>query len=131
MANGIAQASLEAAVAFAKQRKTFGKPIAQHQAIAFYLAEMATKLEAARCLTYRAASLNDAGLPYGKEAAMSKYYAAEVAVWCADRCIQIHGGYGYTKSFPAERYLREAKLCEIGEGTSEIQKIVISKFVID
>jgi butyryl-CoA dehydrogenase len=131
MANGIAQASLEAAVAFAKQRKTFGKPIAQHQAIAFYLAEMATKLEAARCLTYRAASLSDAGLPYGKEAAMSKYYAAEVAVWCADRCIQIHGGYGYTKSFPAERYLREAKLCEIGEGTSEIQKIVISKFVID
>jgi butyryl-CoA dehydrogenase len=130
MANGIAQASLEAAVDFAKQRKTFGKPIAQHQVIAFYLAEMATKLEAARCLTYRAASLKDAGLPCGKEAAMSKYYASEVAFWCADRCVQIHGGYGYTKDFPAERYLREAKLCEIGEGTSEIQKIVIGKFVI-
>lgn len=130
MANGIAQASLEAAVEFAKQRKTFGKPIAAHQAISFYLAEMATKLEAARCLTYRAASLNDAGLPFGKEAAMAKYYCAEVAVWCADKCIQIHGGYGYTKNFPAERYLREAKLCEIGEGTSEIQKLVISRFVV-
>lgn len=130
MANGLAQASLDAAVAFAKQRKTFGKPIAAHQVIAFYLAEMGSKLEAARCLTYRAASLNDAGLPFGKEAAMAKYYTGEVAVWCADRCIQIHGGYGYTTDFPAERYLREAKLCEIGEGTSEIQKMVISRYVI-
>lgn len=130
MANGNSQAALDAAVAFAKQRKTFGKPIAAHQAISFYLAEMATKLEAARCLTYRAASLNDAGLPFGKEAAMAKYYCAEVSVWCADKCIQIHGGYGYTKNFPAERYLREAKLWEIGEGTSEIQKMVIGRYVV-
>ncbi len=129
MAIGIAQASLEAAIEFAKQRKTFGVPIIKHQAIAFYIAEMATKIEAARCLNYRAASLCDAGQPFSKEAAMAKYYAGEIAVWCADKAIQIHGGYGYTKNFPVERYWREAKLCEIGEGTSEIQKIVISRLV--
>ncbi|NPV30016.1 MAG: acyl-CoA dehydrogenase [Firmicutes bacterium] len=129
MGIGIAQASLEAAVEFAKQRKTFGVPIVKHQAIAFYLAEMATKIEAARSLNYRAASLCDAGQPFTKEAAMAKYFAGEIAVWCADRAIQIHGGYGYSKNFPVERYWREAKLCEIGEGTSEIQKIVISRLV--
>ncbi|HOV80247.1 MAG TPA: acyl-CoA dehydrogenase family protein [Bacillota bacterium] len=131
IANGIAQASLDAAVEYAKQRKTFGRPIAQHQQIAFYLAEMATRLEAARCLTYRAASLYDAGLRNGKEAAMAKYFAAETAVWCADRCIQIHGGYGYTKNFPAERFLRDARLLTIAEGTTEIQKMVISRYVIE
>lgn len=130
MANGISQACLDAAVPYAKQRVTFGKPIAEHQQIAFYIAEMATKLEAARSLTYCAASLRDDGKPFAKEAAMAKYYATEVAVWCTDRCMRIHGGYGYMKEYPIERYMREARLLLIADGTSEIQKIVISKLVI-
>ncbi|MDH7578800.1 MAG: acyl-CoA dehydrogenase [Bacillota bacterium] len=131
MALGIAQASLDASVEFSKQRKQFGRPIASFQAIAFYLAEMATKIEAARSLTYRAASLKDAGQPFGKEAAMAKYYASEVAMWCSTKAVQIHGGYGYTKNFPVERYMREAKLTEIGEGTSEVQKLVISRLLTE
>lgn len=130
MAIGIAQASLDASIEFSKQRKAFGKPICSFQAIAFYLAEMATKIEAARSLTYRAASLKDAGKPFTKEAAMAKYFASEVAMWCSTKAVQIHGGYGYTKNFPVERYMREAKLTEIGEGTTEIQKLVISRFLV-
>ncbi|HWR06243.1 acyl-CoA dehydrogenase family protein [Sporomusa sp.] len=130
MAIGLTQASLEAAVTYAKQRKTFGKPIAEHQQIAFYIAEMATKLEAARSLTYRAASLYDAGQPVGKESAMAKYYATEVAVWCTDKCMRIHGGYGYMKEYPIERYLREARLLIIADGTTEIQKVVVSRMVL-
>jgi len=131
MALGIAQASLDASIEFAKQRKQFGRPIGTFQAIGFYLAEMATKIEAARSLNYRAASLKDAGQPYSKEAAMSKFYAAEVAMWCTTKAVQIHGGYGYTKNFPVERYMREAKLTEIGEGTSEVNKMVISRLLTE
>ncbi len=130
MAVGIAQASLDASVEFSKQREAFGKPICSFQSIAFYLAEMATKIEAARSLTYRAASLKDAGKAFTKEAAMAKYFASEVAMWCSTKAVQIHGGYGYTKNFPVERYMREAKLTEIIEGTTEIQKMVISKLLI-
>lgn len=130
MATGIAQASLEASIEFSKQRKAFGKPICSFQAIAFYMAEMATKIEAVRSLTYHAASLRDAGKPYSKEAAMAKYLASDVAMWCSTMAVQIHGGYGYTKDFPVERYMREAKFTAIGEGTTEIQKLVISRYLL-
>lgn len=130
MANGLSQACLDAAIPYSKQRKTFGKPISEHQQIAFYIAEMATKLEAARSLTYHAASLRDAGKPFAKESAMAKYFATEVAVWCTDRAMRIHGGYGYMKEYPIERYMREARLLLIADGTTEIQKIVISKLAI-
>lgn len=129
LALGLAQASLDAAVPYALERKTFGKPIAEHQQIAFYVAEMATKLEAARSLTYHAAALCDAGKPVSKLAAMAKYYATETAVWCTDKSMRILGGYGYMKEYPVERYLREARLLLIADGTTEIQKIVISKLV--
>lgn len=123
---GIAQASLDASIAYAKERKAFGKPIASFQAIQFMIAEMATKIEAARGLVHRAAWMKDNHLPSTQLAAMAKYYAAETAMWCSNRAVQIHGGYGYTTNYPVERYMRDAKVTEIYEGTTEIQKIVIA-----
>ncbi|MCA9841883.1 MAG: acyl-CoA dehydrogenase [Cyanobacteria bacterium HKST-UBA03] len=130
MALGIAQGCLDKSILYAQQRKQFGKAISEFQAIQFMLADMAVEVEGARHLVYHAARLRDAGQPYGTEAAMAKLYASEIASRCANRAVQIHGGYGYTKDFPVERYLRDAKLCEIGEGTSEIQRIVISRALL-
>jgi alkylation response protein AidB-like acyl-CoA dehydrogenase len=130
LAVGLARGALEEARAYAKERKAFGKAIAEFQAIAFMLADMATEVSAARLLVHRAASLCDAGAPFAKEASMAKLYASEAAMRATSRAIQIHGGYGYTKDFPVERYYRDAKLCEIGEGTSEVQRIVISREIL-
>ncbi len=127
---GIAQGALDKALIYAKQRRQFNKPIADFQAIQFKLADMAMEIEAARLLVYNAARLKLAGLPFGKEAAMAKLFASEVAMRATSQAIQIHGGYGYTKDFPVERYMRDAKLCEIGEGTSEIQRTVIARSVL-
>lgn len=124
---GIAQGAYEAAVRYAKERHQFGKPIAEFQAIQFKLADMATQIEAARLLTLQAAALKDAGKKTTKQSAMAKLYASEVAVRVSEESVQIHGGYGYTKDYPAEKYWRDSKLCTIGEGTSEIQRIVIAK----
>lgn len=124
---GIAQGALDKALQYAKERKQFGKSLSEFQAIQFMLSNMATEIEAARLLVYNAARLKLAGHPFTKEASMAKLYASEVASRAANAAIQIHGGYGYTKDFPVERYLRDAKLCEIGEGTSEIQRIVIAR----
>ncbi|MBL9013598.1 MAG: acyl-CoA dehydrogenase [Myxococcales bacterium] len=123
---GIARAALEDALAYAQQRRTFGKPIAQHQAIQFKLADMATEVDAARLLTLRAAYLKDQKQPYGKEAAMAKLYASDIANKAAREAIQIFGGNGYVTEFPVERHFRDAKITEIYEGTSEIQRIVIA-----
>ena len=124
---GIAQGAYEAAVKYAKERQQFGKPIAEFQAIQFKLADMATQIECARLLTLQAAALKDAGRKVTQQSAMAKLYASEVAVRVAEESIQIHGGYGYTKDYPAEKYWRDSKLCTIGEGTSEIQRLVIAK----
>ncbi|MEJ7861209.1 MAG: acyl-CoA dehydrogenase family protein [Pyrinomonadaceae bacterium] len=124
---GIAQGAFEAAVRYAKERKQFGHPIAEFQAIQFKLADMATQIEAARLLTLQAAYLKDNNKRVTKESAMAKLYASEVAVRVSEESIQIHGGYGYTKDYPAEKYWRDSKLCTIGEGTSEIQRLVIAK----
>ena len=126
---GIARAALEDALAYAQQRRTMGKPIAQHQAIAFKLADMATEIDAARLLTLRAAWLKDHKLPYGKEAAMAKLFASDVANKAAREAIQIFGGNGYVTEFPVERHFRDAKITEIYEGTSEIQRLVISGYL--
>lgn len=126
---GIAAGSLEFATKYAKERKAFGKPIIEHQGIAFKLAEMATKVEAARNLVLKAAWLKDQGLPFDKESAMAKLFASEVAMWSATEAVQIHGGYGYVKEYHVERLMRDAKITQIYEGTSEIQKIVISRFL--
>jgi alkylation response protein AidB-like acyl-CoA dehydrogenase len=127
---GIAEGALNAATAYAKERQQFGKPIASFQGIAFKLADMATKVEAAKLLTYNAAELKNNGKSVTKESAMAKLYASEIAVEVANDAVQIFGGYGYTKDYPAEKYYRDAKLCTIGEGTSEIQKLVISREVL-
>ncbi|MEZ4964303.1 MAG: acyl-CoA dehydrogenase family protein [Saprospiraceae bacterium] len=124
---GIAKGAYEASVKYAKERQQFGQPIAKFQAIGFKLADMATKIEAAELLTRQAGHLKDAGQKCTKQAAMAKYYASEVAVEVSTDAVQIHGGYGYTKDFPVEKYYRDSKLCTIGEGTSEIQKLVISR----
>ncbi len=124
---GIAEASLEASIKYSKQRKSFGTEIANHQAIQFKLADMAVKIENAKLLTLKAAWLKDNGKKYVKEAAMAKLYASKIAVECALEAIQIHGGYGYVREYLVERYLRDAKVTEIYEGTSEIQKIVIAR----
>lgn len=124
---GIAQGAFEAAVKYAKERVQFGRPIAEFQAIQFKLADMATQIEAARLLTLQAAAMKDAGKKVTKQSAMAKLYASEVAVRVSEESIQIHGGYGYTKDYPAEKYWRDSKLCTIGEGTSEIQRTVIAK----
>ncbi len=127
MAVGIGRACLEDSIAYARKRQAFGHPIADFQAIQWMLADMATELDAARLLVYRAARLKDTGQKFAKEASMAKLYASEAAMRAASKAVQIHGGYGYTRTFPVERYLREAKLCEIGEGTSEMQRLVISR----
>lgn len=127
---GIAEAALEAAIGYAKERKQFGKPIAAQQGLAFKLADMATKVEAAKLLTYRAANLRQQGLPSGKEASMAKLFASRTAMEVATEAIQVFGGYGYTKDYPVERFFRDAKVCEIYEGTSEIQRIVLSKHLL-
>jgi alkylation response protein AidB-like acyl-CoA dehydrogenase len=128
---GIAKGAYEAALAYSKQREQFGKPISHFQGIAFKLADMATEIEAAELLTRQAADLKNRGEKVTRQSAMAKYYASEVAVRCATEAVQIFGGYGYTKDFPAEKFYRDAKLCTIGEGTSEIQKIVIAREVLN
>jgi len=127
---GIAMGAYEAALKYSKERHQFDKPISSFQGIAFKLADMATKIEAARLLTFRAADMKSRGLDVNKESAMAKLYSSEVAVETANEGVQIFGGYGYTKDFPAEKYYRDAKLCTIGEGTSEIQKLVISRSIL-
>jgi alkylation response protein AidB-like acyl-CoA dehydrogenase len=124
---GIAQGAYEAAVKYAKERQQFGKPIAEFQAIQFKLADMATQIECSRLLTLQAASMKDAGKVVTQKSAMAKLHASETAVRVSEESIQIHGGYGYTKDYPAEKYWRDSKLCTIGEGTSEIQRMVIAK----
>ncbi len=124
---GLAQGAFEAAVKYSKERKAFGSLISEFQAIQWMLADMATEIEAARLLTYRAAWLRQNGRRFAKEAFMAKLFASEAAVRTADKCVQIHGGYGYIKDFLAEKYYRDAKLMTIGEGTSEIQRIAIAK----
>ena len=124
---GIAQGAYEAAVKYAKERQQFGKPIAEFEGIQFKLADMATQIEAARLLTLQAAALKDAGKKTTQRSAMAKLFASEVAVRVAEESVQVHGGYGYTKDYPAEKYWRDSKLCTIGEGTSEIQRLVIAK----
>ncbi|MBI4811304.1 MAG: acyl-CoA dehydrogenase [Ignavibacteriales bacterium] len=124
---GIAQASLDASIQYSKQRKAFGKNIAEFQAIQFKIADMATKIEAARLITLKSAALKDTNKPFGFTSAMAKLYASKVAVDAALEAIQIHGGYGYVKEYNVERYLRDAKITEIYEGTSEVQRIVISR----
>lgn len=127
---GIAKGAFKAATQYSKEREQFGKSISQFQAIAFKLADMATRIEAAELLTLQAADLKNRGLKMTKESAMAKYYASEASVFCANEAVQIFGGYGYTKDFPVEKYYRDCKLCTIGEGTSEIQKLVISRSVL-
>ncbi|MGC4377308.1 acyl-CoA dehydrogenase [Fictibacillus sp. Mic-4] len=127
---GIAQGALDAAVGYAKERKQFGKPIGANQGIAFKIADMATKVEAARLLTYQAAWRESEGLPYGKESAMSKLYAGDIAMEVTTDAVQVFGGYGYTKDYPVERYMRDAKITQIYEGTQEIQRLVISKMLL-
>jgi alkylation response protein AidB-like acyl-CoA dehydrogenase len=124
---GIAKGALEASLQYSKERHQFGQPIASFQGISFKLADMATEIAAADLLTLQACDTKDKGLNVTKQAAMAKYYASEVAVKTANDAVQIFGGYGYTKDFPVEKYYRDAKLCTIGEGTSEIQKIVIAR----
>jgi len=127
---GVARGAYEASVKYAKEREQFGKPISHFQAIAFKLADMATEVEAAELLTFRAADLKNKKQPLTKEGAYAKYFASEVAVTCGNEAVQIMGGYGYTKEYPAEKFLRDAKLMTIGEGTSEIQKVVISREIL-
>jgi alkylation response protein AidB-like acyl-CoA dehydrogenase len=127
---GIAMGAYESALQYSKERHQFNKPISSFQGIAFKLADMATKIEAARLLTMRAGDMKNKGLDVNKESAMAKLYASEIAVEVATEGVQIFGGYGYTKDFPAEKYYRDAKLCTIGEGTSEIQKLVISRALL-
>lgn len=127
---GIAEGAYLAALKYSKERQQFNQPIANFQGISFKLAEMATKVEAAKLLTYRAADLKNKGMSVNRESAMAKLYASEIAVEVANDGVQIFGGYGYTKDFPAEKYYRDAKLCTIGEGTSEIQKLVISRSIL-
>ena len=127
---GIAQGAYEAALQYSKERQQFNQPISNFQGIAFKLADMATEIEAASLLTYRAAEMKDRGENVNRESAMAKLYASEVAVRTANEGVQIFGGYGYTKDYPAEKYYRDAKLCTIGEGTSEIQKLVIARTLL-
>ncbi len=124
---GIAQGAFEAALKYSKERKQFGRAISDFQAIQWKLTDMATEIDAARLLTLRAASMKDAGLKTTQESSMAKLYASEVAVRCANEGVQIHGGYGFIKDYPAEKYYRDVKLCTIGEGTSEIQRLVIAR----
>ncbi len=128
---GIAQGAYEAAVRYSKEREQFGKPIAGFQAIQFKLADMATQIECSRLLTLQAAATKDAGKPVTQKSAMAKLFASETAVRVSEESVQIHGGYGYTKDYPAEKFWRDSKLCTIGEGTSEIQRLVIAKNLLN
>ncbi len=130
MALGLAQAAYEAASAYAKERRQFGRPIGEFQGVAFMIADMATRIDAARLMTYRAAWLKDSGMSYTTEAAMAKLFASEVAREVTNDAIQVHGGYGYVTEYHVERYLRDAKLTEIGEGTSQIQRLVIARNIL-
>jgi len=130
LAVGIAQGAFESAVRYSKERQQFGKPISEFQAIQFKLATMATQIDAARLLMYRAAWMKDQGKKTTKESSMAKLFASEISVEVCEEAIQIHGGYGYTKDYPAEKYWRDSKLCTIGEGTSEIQRIIIAREVL-
>jgi alkylation response protein AidB-like acyl-CoA dehydrogenase len=131
LAVGLAQGAYEAAGAYARDRHQFGQPISYFQAIRWKLADMATRIEAARLLTYRAAWLRDQGAdPTGPASSMAKLYASEIAVRAAEEGVQIHGGYGFVKDYPAEKYFRDVKLCTIGEGTSEIQRVVIARHLL-
>jgi butyryl-CoA dehydrogenase len=127
---GIAEGAYEQAVRYAAERQQFGKPIADFQGVQFMLADMATEIEAAKHLVYHAAWLKEHGKPFSKEASMAKLFASEVAMRTTTRAVQIHGGYGYTKEYPVERMMRDAKICEIGEGTSEIQRMVIARHLL-
>ncbi len=127
---GIAQGAFDKALAYAKERRQFGQPIVNFQAIQWFLADMATAIDAARLLTYRAAYFQDKGLPFIKEASMAKVYAAEAAMFVTTKALQIHGGYGYTKDYPLERYFRDARILEIYEGTSEMQRMTIARQLI-
>ncbi|PDH47734.1 MAG: acyl-CoA dehydrogenase [Bacteroidetes bacterium MED-G21] len=128
---GIAKGAYKAALKYSKERVQFGKPISEHQAIAFKLADMATEIDASELLVYAAAEKKNKGQKMTKEGAMAKYYASEMCVKVANEAVQIFGGYGYTKDFPVEKFYRDAKLCTIGEGTSEIQQVVISKLILN
>jgi alkylation response protein AidB-like acyl-CoA dehydrogenase len=130
LAVGMAQGAYDAALHYAKQRKQFGRPIADFQAIQFKLADMATEIDAARLLTHRAAWMKDRGMQTTTQSSMAKLYAGEVAVRVANECVQIHGGYGFIKDYPAEKFYRDVKLCTIGEGTSEIQRLVIAREIL-
>ena len=130
LALGIAQGAYESALKYSKERQQFGKPISEFQAIQFKLADMATQIDAARLLMYRAAAMKDAGRKTTKESSMAKLYASEISVKVCEEAIQIHGGYGYTKDYPPEKYWRDSKLCTIGEGTSEIQRLIIAKQIL-
>jgi alkylation response protein AidB-like acyl-CoA dehydrogenase len=129
-ATGIARGAMEEAAAYAKERRQFGQPIASFQAIQWMIADMATRIDAAWLLTGRAAALRDAGKPFAREASAAKLFASETAMWATTKAVQIHGGYGYVTDFPVERYMRDAKLAEIGEGTSEVQRMIIAKSLI-
>ena len=130
MALGLAQAAFDEATRYSKERVQFGQPIARFQAIQWMIADMATEIDAARMMIYRAAAMKDAGRPFTKEAAMAKLYASEVAERAAFKAVQIHGGYGYSREYPVERIYRDQRLCTIGEGTSEIQRLVIARQVL-
>lgn len=127
---GIAQAAFDEAVRYAKERYQFGVPIAKHQAVQMMIADMATQVDAARLMVYRAALMSDQGKPLSQVAAMAKLFASETACHVTDMAVQIHGGYGYSKSYPVERYYRDARVTRIYEGTSEIQRVVISRSVL-
>jgi butyryl-CoA dehydrogenase len=127
---GLAQGAFDQAVTYSKQREQFGKPISANQGIQWMLADMATRIEAARLLIYQSAYLKDAGLPYGKQSAMAKLYASETAMWVTTKAVQIHGGYGYSREYPVERMMRDAKITEIYEGTSEVQRMVIAANIL-
>ncbi|MBL0210850.1 MAG: acyl-CoA dehydrogenase [Holophagaceae bacterium] len=131
LALGMAQGAYEESVKYSKIRHTFGKPLSGHQAIQFKLADMAVQIEAARLLIYQAANLKDQGLPYAKAASMAKLFSSEIACKVAEEAVQIHGGYGYIKDYPVEKYYRDVKLCTIGEGTSEIQRTVIARYILN
>jgi len=127
---GIARGAMEDAVVYAKERRQFGNAIADFQAIQWMFADMATRIEASWVLALRAAALKDRGQPFAREASMAKLFASETAMWTTTKAVQIHGGYGYVKEFAAERYMRDAKLSEIGEGTSEVQRMIIAKSIL-
>ena len=130
LAVGLGRGALEESVRYARERTAFGQPISEFQGLRWMMADMKTEVDAARLLVHRAAWLADAGQPYTREASMAKLFASEAATRACGKAVQIHGGYGYTREFPVERYLRDAKLCEIGEGTSQVQRMVIAKHVL-